>query len=609
MKGPGKPFRPAGLSWSPQRLGRSLPIYRPLWISRAVAVALTVAAAGFAGWRADRVFDPRFEPLVPAEAERLVARRLAKLEIEPWAPGPPLSETEAPEWLAAPPPPLWQGPHPGERPVSGAAATLIAQARRDLEEGDPQAAATRYLRAVDQQPTWEVYYGAGLVLTRAGDYRRSRAQWAKAVRRFEDLEAAGAQSPAHYAAGIATRNGAGLAALADRDCVEGIEHLRRAVHLLRRYVEVEGALVYDRKLPFQVAEAGLDNHSVWSALAQAYKECDGRFPRDYPEKYGDQDFAAEYDSADADEVAQGPFAAGLAACVAAGPSAPSTCWAWSNLNKVLWSSRSYLPEDGGAGLEPRLAASLARLTYNAAWLAADSEHREDRRRADRWLAYAARLDRVGAVEGLDRRIAELGRHLAPVTENYSPLAELWRRVDLTELTLEVDRSPEEIKGIAWALSERWLDHLEGERPERMLVEVDAQVRNAGTFGESLREWRAAVQERMRKALADEIRIQYANDNRAAALAIRDFRAPWLGEGWPSRSYRAWVSPAMVAGWAAVFLVWAGFTAGVWLVHRLVVYPYLVYTTDAYRLEHRRRHRQRLAAGRPFTREEIEERRF
>jgi hypothetical protein len=66
---------------------------------------------------------------------------------------------------------------------------------------------------------------------------------------------------------------------------------------------------------------------------------------------------------------------------------------------------------------------------------------------------------------------------------------------------------------------------------------------------------------------------------------------------------------MVAGWAAVFLVWAGFTAGVWLVHRLVVYPYLVYTTDAYRLEHRRRHRQRLAAGRPFTREEIEERRF
>ncbi len=603
-------FRHAGLWWSPQRLGRSLPIYRPLWISRIVVIALTLIATALAATYAYRGFDLASEPLAPDAGERLIAKRLAQLELAPWAPGPPLAETEAPEWLPAKPPPLWQGPHPAERAVSGNAGSLVAQARRDLAADNPQAAATRFLRAGDLQPTWEIYYSTGLALLRAGDYRRALPQWAKAVRRFEDLDAAGSRSAGHYATGIATRYGAGLTALTDRDCLHAIEHLRRAVHLLRRYVEVEGALVYDRKLPFRVAEADLDNHAVWSALAQAYSECEGRFPDAYPQKYGDQDFSDEYDSAESDEVAQGPFAEGLAACVAAGNSAPSTCWAWSNLNKVLWSSRSYLPEeDVEIKLEAPLAASLARLTYNAAWLVASSNYQEDRRQADRWLGYAARLDRLGAVAGLDQRIADLGRHLAPVTENYSPLAEPWRRGDLTQLTLDSDRTPEEIKGISWALSERWFSHLDGERPDRMIEEVDGQVRNAGPFGESLREWRTDQQEQMQKALADEIRIQYGNGNRPAAAAIRDFRADWLGEGWKPRAVRAWISPAMLVEWAGIFLVLAAFAAIVWLVHRLVVFPYLVYTTDAYRLEHRRRHRQRQDEGRPFTREEIEERRF
>ena len=57
--------------------------------------------------------------------------------------------------------------------------------------------------------------------------------------------------------------------------VLAITHLRRAVHYLGRYVDVEGALVYDRKQPFRVSEAGIDNHSVWLTLTRAYSSCDG----------------------------------------------------------------------------------------------------------------------------------------------------------------------------------------------------------------------------------------------------------------------------------------------------------------------------------------------
>lgn len=610
-------LRGAGGSWSHKQLGRSLPLYRPLWISRLTLAGLTLVSGLLLLSFACRSLDPKTAPLEPAQADRLVTERLAKLagngirpgEITPWAPGPPLSETEAPGWMESPPPPLWRGPHPDERSLRGQAADLAAQARRDLAAGDPQAAATRFLRAAGQQDTWETRFGAGSSLLAAGDSRRALRELEKANERLDALEKRGADGPTHFAARISTFHAAGLAALEARECILAIQQLRLAVRYLGRYVGAEGALVYDRKLPFRVREAGVDNHAVWTTLARAYAECGGEFPESYPPELGEQTFTGEYATADLEEIEEGPFPEGLAACVAASPRPESVCWALSNLNKVLWSSRSYLPREDGDGQESRLdddlAGSLARLTYDAAWLAAVSEHEEDRRRAGRWLTYAARLDRRAGVPSLDERIAELGRFLAPRTGDYSFLAEPWRRRDLDGITLEAGRPPEELKGLAWALSEGWLARLGRRDPAGMISEAEAQILRAGPWGESLGEWKRGAQRTMQETLAEEIRIHHRNDNLPAALAIRDFRAGWLGEGWPSRGRDAWVSAGMIAGWVGLAALWLGLTAAFWLIHRLVVFPYLVYTTDAYRLEHQRRHARRRAEGKPFTREEIE----
>lgn len=603
----------AGLWWSPRRLGRSLPLYRRLWLARAVAAALIVLAGVLVWSLVRRSLDPRLDGssdtvLDAAAAERLVTARLARLEVGHWTPGAPLPETAAPAWLEAPVPPLASGPHPAEAPLAGRAAELSTSARRDHAEGRPEAAATRFLRAAEARATWQTRYNAGLALLALGDPQEALRQLAAADDLLDTLEEAGAGGAAHHAIRIASRQAAGQAALAAGNCLGAIGYQRLAVSSLRGYVDAEGALVHDRKWPFPVPETGVDNHAVWSSLARAYARCDDRFPHDYPSVYGAQRFDAEYRTADLEEVAAGPFAAGIAACVtAAAP--PSRCWAWSNLNQVLWASRSHLPLDDHTApaerLSDALAGSLARLVYNAAWLAATSEHEADRRGAGRWLQIAARLDRRAEVDDLARRISALGRHLAPLTGDHSTLAETWRRRDLEGQALAAELPPEDLKGIAWALSERWRAELAARRPGAMIEAIDEQTRRAGAFGESLQAWKGTVQAAMREALATEIDLHRRNDNLPAALAIRDFRAHWLGDPWPHRAARAWRSPAMIARWVALAALWVLFAAAVALVHRLVVFPYLVYTTDGYRLEHRRRHAQRKTAGKPFTRDEIE----
>lgn len=615
MKRPGWLSRAGGSGWSPFRLGRSLPLDRGLAISRWTLVGLALLAGVLALVLARRAAYPPVEVPAGAAAERLVTARLARVELPAWDPGPPLPATDSPPWESFPPPPPWWRHHPGEPALGGAAGELAAQARRDLEAGDPQAAATRLLRAAAARPGWGTHFNAGVALLAAGDGRRAHDAFLRALERLERLEPGWRGRPVHHAAEIAGRYGAGKAALAAGDCLAAIQHLRLAVRHLRSYVEAEGALVYDRKLPFAVAEAGLDNHAVWGTLAEAYAACEGRFPGDYPREYGEQDFAGEVARADAPEVREGPFPAALAACVEA--ETPSArCWAYSNLNQVAWASRSYFPDGAegkdeagrdlsaaGRDLSAAVLPSLARLAYDVAWLAAGSE--EDRGQAPRFLTYAARLDRRAEVPGLDERIGELGRHLAPATRNYSLMAEPWRRRDLAGLTLEAGLAPEELKGAAWALTERWQGLLERHQPQQMFTEIDAQARRAGPWGESLLAWKRQAQEALQQALAGAIAEARTNGDLPRAAALRDYRAPWLGENWPGTARGAWLTAPVLLLWTGLALLWLLLAAALWLLHRLVVYPYLLYTTDFYRLEYRRRHAERQRAGKPFTRDEIE----
>src|SRR6185436_10636638 len=157
--------------------------------------------------------------------------------------------------------------------------------------------------------------------------------------------------------------------------------------------------------------------------------------------------------------------------------ATSRCWAYSNLTQAALGARIYFPQTDdatvGKGIDAALLPSLARLAYDIAWHAASTE--KDRQQAGTYLVYAARIDRQAKVPGLADRIAEMGRYIAPITKDYSLLAEPWRRRELTTLTLDASMKPEALKGAAWALQERWEGLLHNGDPELMMEEIDAQV--------------------------------------------------------------------------------------------------------------------------------------
>ena len=80
---------------------------------------------------------------------------------------------------------------------------------------------------------------------------------------------------------------------------------------------------------------------------------DGQFPDQYPDRYGEQSFDDEYRSAELEEIEEGPFPAGLAACLQGPP--PSVCWAYSNLNKVMWAMVFRSQPDRDIIIVPRVA--------------------------------------------------------------------------------------------------------------------------------------------------------------------------------------------------------------------------------------------------------------
>ncbi|HEX2165003.1 MAG TPA: hypothetical protein VHM02_13745, partial [Thermoanaerobaculia bacterium] len=96
----------------------------------------------------------------------------------------------------------------------------------------------------------------------------------------------------------------------------------------------------------------------------------------------------------------------------------------------------------------------------------------------------------------------------------------------------------------------------------------------------------------------------ANGELPAAAGLYELETPWLGEEWPPTL--AALGPGTLGLWGLFGLGWLALVGVAWGVHRLVVVPYLLYTTDFYREEYRRRHRAARQADppRPFTAGEI-----
>lgn len=581
--------------WNPLQFGHSIPIdvglrrwrlvFAAVVLLGLVAVVITyLSGTGFGGGAAEQAGDPG----------RLVADYLKGVEIAPWDPGAPLLPTALPPYLSSPPPALWDGGHPGDPPPAD--PERAAEGRNLFEQEVYVQAATVFQRlAKETRNSWSLYYNAAVALDRAGAQTQAAEELGLALARLNAYEKEYGEDPRHQAAMVATRYAAGSVLLKE-DCIQSIRHLKLAVRALRSFVDVEGAMVFDRRLPFQVTPA-LQNHDVWNRLAEGYFACEGKYPDEYFAQWGGGQKFEDAEEENLKGIEAGPFPNELGTCIEAGGKT-SRCWALSNLHGVYFAIRELFPDDGSAPTHFQEGlASLTRLIYNMALLGAEGE---DQAKALRFLQLAATLDRAGKLE---REVTDLGRYLAAETRNYSILAAPYRGRRPEDLPLDATSSPEEVKGMAWALSESWQQALRSGQPQEMIGEVDEAIhRVPGEFVDSLTEWKRGVQLQLRDALAEAMDIERRRDV-SAAMAIRDVRAPYLGEEWPRRAMWTWWSRVAVDLLKLVSL-FVLILLAMRAVGRYVVYPYLLYTTDYYRTEFQRRHEERRRKDLPFTGREI-----
>lgn len=586
--------------WEPHELGHSLPIARGLRRAALALAAAALAALLLVVWLLLRLDSPGAEPAGADAVRRTALERLGRTELPVWDPPGELPEAEAPGFASPPPPPLLAIPHPADPPPPPELPGLLDE----LGETAAFGAATRLDRARFAQPrSWLLAYDSGVAFLGTGFADRAERSFTAAMQRLDAYASGFPRSPAHHAAAVATRYGEGLARGRD-DCVEGVRRLKFAVAQLDPFLRSGGAEVPDRRVVFRLSPVPLTNLDVYSALAESYLDC-GEYPGTYFERYrGADEFAeAEYANAGAREIRDGPFAEELAACVEAGGTT-GRCWALANLNKLHAANRDLLAAESLPPAFEPFRPELARLAYNVALLAATGPAPDG---AGRHLQIAGRLDRGGPGEGgLAPEIRRLGLYLARTAEDYTALAEGYRGRSPAAMPFSAGAPAEEIKGMAWALRERWQQLLAQGRPEAVFAEV-AQTRQRlpDEHLASLARWEDEAREAIQDALAEEIRTQKRRGNVALAAGLRDYREPWLGDDWPDRADAAWWTPKLHLARAGLLLAFVLFLVGLALLYRSVVYPYLMSTASYYQPELARRTELRKRDGLPVTGEEIQ----
>jgi len=589
--------------WGPHELGYSLPIAQSLqrWAG-GLAVLAVAALVGLIFLLRD-LGQPAEAPASESMVRSHATRTLARVSLRPWDPGDQLPRVDPPGFLPAPEPPLSHAHHPSDPPLRD--PDMVERALRQIERGEALVgAATRLSQAADAQPdSWLLAYNSGVAFLRTGFDDRAQEALRRAQQHLDDLSSRYRGNFRHYAFVVLNRYALARALERD-DCVDAIWHLKLAVNDLGTYVDVGEAEVFDRTLPFSLTGTSLSNLDVWTALNSAYLHCD-----DYPGKYfrrrpNAQRFRqGEYDNPQAAQVREGPFFRELSACIE-NDGATAHCWVVSNLNRLIAANRPLLERPELPGDFELHRGALARLALNTSLLAATGEDKEG---AVTYLEQGARLAR-GAQEQAGQ-IDALGRYLAAEVQNYSALALPYRNRSAPEMPFADDPSPEAVKGMAWALRERWQGFLGREQPGEIFKEVEeARQMIPGAFLASLDDWEVAARAALEKALAEEIRLQKRRGNQALAAGLRDFRPGYVGPGWPERANDAWWTPGLRITWWSLIVLYLSFLATLVLFYRRVVYPYLMYTADYYKSEFERRREERRAKNLPLTGRDIFERR-
>lgn len=596
-----KPRWPWAEDWRPRELGYSLPI-----AGRLQRWALALAALGAVSLIALAVIlsllgRPGTDPAEEAFVRQTVLQRLSRVELPVWEPGADLEPLPPPDFASPPPPAPALEPHPGDPPTRG--ADRLARALRELEGDDFYDAATDLVEMAEQQPrSWLLAYDSGLGYLAAGFPERAVGAFGKAGERLDVYATSYASRPEHHAAAIANRYALAHALRRD-DCILSIRHLKIAVRDLRRFKDTGGGRTLDRRSPYPIEPTELSSLDVWSALLEGYLDCDA-YPAAYFERYPDaRSFRdSEYGDPTVAAVTDGPFPNELSACIESN-GATGRCWAASNLNTLYRANRSFLTRDDLPRALEEMRQPLARLAFNAARLAATGE---DAANAPELLLQAYRLD--PSDPDLVERIDRLARHLGVEQSNYTVLAERFRGRDVEALGITPATSNDDLKGMAWALRERWQRHLEAEQPDRVFADV-AAAREVipATHLDSLRAWEEEAREAMRDALAAEIRELKKRGKTALAAGLRDYRADYLGAEWPDRADAAWWTAGLRAAQVLLFAVTLVFLLALVLVYLYLVHPYVVQTTDAYQAEMARREAEWRAFDRPVTGPEMYER--
>ena len=637
-----------GRVWEPLRLGRSLPVADGMRRTRYLFLALGALAVALAFWICWGILFPSVETLTESRARELVVGHLAKIPqttteghrgLPPWALGGNLGVAEPPDFLVVRPAGLALKPHP--RDPSSLDYEQLRQGRSYLEDEDYIAASSIFGRAADAQPTsWLWRYNAGMVAFESGQWGTARGDFEKAYRLLDKRPG---NDPGHLAALAVTRYSMGLALLRQGvECEEGIVNLKRSINALGDFVAQNPAGVFARSEDdlFPVDPFEFDSYKVRNALVESYLHCE-RYPSKYFEKrpWANDFHESEYSDPRDAEILEGPFPEALARCVEE-EEPERKCWALSNLNQTYHASKTLLPLEGEEPKVPeRLResyGSLVQMAYNIAVLmgqevgeapvpveasgteASDTEgangESTPRRTAVDFLVMAAKLNEQVGDADFEARIEQYGRHLATTSEDLRLLALPYRNMPLADMRFEPDSTAVELRGMAGAIEQRFESYLRDGTPENM-AEGFATLRSNLTSQEHLRSfdaWRGEVEKTLQNTLAEAMvfedrRGRSETSGAAPALGIRNYRAPFLGEDWGGRSWRAWMTWGRSLTFTITVVAVLVWILALILIYRMVVFPYLVYNSSFYASEFTRRHKDCKAQQKAFTAEEVRRR--
>ncbi len=578
------------IGWVPIKLGKSLPIQGRLWMSRLVCIVVILLGPA----AVVLLLKPLSLGLSENDTRAAVEHHLAKVNLPLMQQGEGGSSTAVAKELL--PPDYLESPAPGpwkNLTLNSIESESLRLGLVEFEKSRFREAVIHFQRAThyESREAWLPFYHLGITEFRLKEYLSAKQSLTDALRRLNLLEREIA--PIEWAAariailrslGIVTHRGGHQ----PEDEAEALHYFKLAIGGLELY---ERRIVYSKRYLFKIAPLGIDSFDVWNNLVWGYisspngtKAYNMAYPLATP---FEQDYCLDYPLA----IEESPFYWEIEGCL--DQSEPlHLCWAYLNLGCVYFANKD-LYED----VSTDFRASLSALAYNVAWLIANygstSPQAPSRmERAAQFLGLASTFSDQNS--DCERRILALSRYIAFQDPAYRGLV-----ADAIYGKYGLQFSPKNLEGfdrddagrIIWRLYLRWHALLRHGRPEEMMKEVEWQMAYSGDFYATFAAWKREVHIQFRDTLTEEMKKRQEQGRDSEALGIQRWRAPYLDSSWRWKAWGNWLGFVFSRSslfWKLLAIFWIGVVLFSWIFHRAVLVPYLIYTTDYYRNEYRKR---------------------